>query len=93
MWNETNHTRWRIFHPCRFQSIRFVTTKKAIDSFLFLFNIANDDQFQSDENDRKDFKFVRYLTREKVNQFIDGIFSDHFILATGNHSCYGFLYN
>ncbi|CAF4520376.1 unnamed protein product [Rotaria sp. Silwood1] len=26
---------------------------------------ANDEQFQSDENDKKDFKFVRYLIKEK----------------------------
>lgn len=29
--------------------------------------LANHPQFQSDENDTKDFKFVRYLIKEKVN--------------------------
>jgi hypothetical protein len=33
--------------------------------FYFIF-LIDDNKFESDENDMKDFKFVRYLTKEKV---------------------------
>jgi hypothetical protein len=41
----------------------FSFSKKKI--FAFCISIAGD-KFQSDEEDMKDFKFVRHLTKEKV---------------------------
>ena len=65
MWNETYHSRWRLFHACRFQSIWFVW-KASIDRSRSCLFLAHHSQFQSDQHDMKDFKFARYLTKEKV---------------------------
>ena len=63
---------------------------------LIRFSSIADERFQSDAEDMKDFKFVRYLTREKVSETRFFKFSKDsllFLQAISHDSCHWFLYS